>query len=76
MEFYSELRTVVIANWPVWLVSVTLILAAVIDGFELKVPNWLTYPMIVSGWLYSVTFFGWEGIGWSLLGTLIGLTLL
>jgi len=76
MEYYSELGTAILSNWPMWFVSITLILAAVIDGFELKVPNWLTYPMIISGWVYSGVYFGWEGIGWSLLGTVIGLFLL
>ena len=40
-------------NWPVWVVTVTLVVAAVIDGLKLKVPNWLTFPMIISGWVYS-----------------------
>ena len=56
-----------------WVVTITLIVAAVIDGFELRVPNWLTYPMIISGWIYSGIAFGWEGIGWSLAGTVVGL---
>ncbi len=63
-------------HWPVWLVSVTLVVAAVIDGTKLKVPNWLTFPMIVGGWLYSGIGFGWEGLGWSLMGTGVGLALL
>jgi prepilin peptidase CpaA len=63
-------------NWHVWLVTVTLVVAAVIDGTKLKVPNWLTFPMIVSGWVYSGVCYGWEGLGYSLLGTLIGLALL
>jgi prepilin peptidase CpaA len=50
--------------------------AAVIDGWALKVPNWLTYPLILSGWVYSTWAFGWEGLGWSMVGTLIGLALL
>jgi len=57
-------------------VSLTLILAEMIDGFELKVPNWLTFPLIVSGWVYSTVAFGWEGLGWSLVGTVVGLALL
>jgi hypothetical protein len=48
----------------------------VIDGYELKVPNWVTFPFILSGWLYSTAAFGWEGLGWSLLGTVVGLALL
>ena len=70
----------VIAHWPIWFVTITLVLAAVIDGFELKVPNWITFPMIISGWIYSACFaqshFGltwYEGLGWSLAGTAIGL---
>src|SRR5262245_4973226 len=66
-------------NWPVWFVTVTLIVAAVIDGMQLKVPNWITFPMIVSGWIYSATlspYAGWEGLMYSLIGTAIGLALL
>lgn len=66
----------VTAHWHVWLVTVTLVVAAVIDGLKLRVPNWITFPMIVGGWFYSLYFFGWEGLGWSLLGTLVGLALL
>jgi prepilin peptidase CpaA len=63
-------------NWPIWLLSVVLVVAATIDGWKLKVPNWITYPLIVSGWVYSVAYFGWEGLLWSLLGTAVGLLLL
>ena len=63
-------------TWPIWLVTITLVVAALIDGIKLKVPNWLTFPMIVSGCCYSGMFFGWEGFGWSLVGTAVGLALL
>lgn len=76
MEYFTQLGPALVGKWPVWFVSVTLILAAVIDGFELKVPNWLTFPLIVSGWVYSLMMFGWAGLGWSLLGTAVGLILL
>ena len=59
-----------------WLVTVTLIVAAVIDGWKLKVPNWLTFPMVISGWVASTLLFGWAGLGWSLVGTAVGLALL
>ncbi|NQT13444.1 MAG: prepilin peptidase [Planctomycetes bacterium] len=59
-----------------WLVTVTLVVAALIDGYKLKVPNWLTFPMIISGWVASAIFFGWAGLGWSLMGTAVGLGLL
>lgn len=63
-------------HWPIWLVTITLVVAAAIDGYKLKVPNWITFPMILSGWAMSAVSFGWEGLGWSLLGTLVGLALL
>ncbi len=63
-------------NWPAWLVTITLIVAALIDGYKLKVPNWLTFPMIISGWVFSTVSFGWEGLAWSLVGTAVGLALL
>ncbi len=72
----------IIDNWPVWVVSITLVVAAVIDGVKLKVPNWITFPMILTGWVYSawaaqaagMTWY--QGLGWSLLGTAVGLGLL
>jgi prepilin peptidase CpaA len=66
-------------NWPIWVVTVTLIVAAVIDGLKLKVPNWITFPMIITGWIYSTAFSpyaGWEGLAYTLLGTFVGLALL
>src|SRR4029078_10298240 len=66
-------------NWPIWVVSLTLVVAAVIDGLKLKVPNWITFPMILSGWIYSAAFSpyaGFEGLFWSLVGTAVGLALL
>lgn len=67
-----------ITNWPVWVVTVTLVVAAVIDGWMLKVPNWITFPMIISGWIYSTMAFGFgqNGLVGSLLGTVVGLALL
>lgn len=66
-------------TWPCWVVTITLIVAAVIDGLQLKVPNWLTFPMIVSGWIYSAAFSpyaGWEGLFLSIVGTAVGLAVL
>ena len=72
----SHLYGALVENWQVWLVTVTLIVAAVIDGLKLKVPNWITFPMILSGWAYSGIALGWEGLLWSVLGTIVGLGLL
>jgi prepilin peptidase CpaA len=63
-------------NWHVWLLSVVLVVAAVIDAWKLKVPNWLTFPLILGGWVYSFACFGWPGLGWSVVGTAVGLGLL
>lgn len=63
-------------NWAIWAVSVTLVVAAVIDGLYLKVPNKITYPLIVAGWIYSTYVGGLPGLGWSLLATFFGLALL
>jgi prepilin peptidase CpaA len=74
-----NLNQAIVENWPVWLVTITLVLAAVIDGMKLKVPNWITFPMIISGWIYSATvspYAGWEGLTYSLVGTAVGLALL
>jgi len=76
---FHELNRGLIENWPIWVVSLTLVVAAVIDGLQLKVPNWITFPMIISGWIYSATlspFAGWEGLMYSLIGTAVGLLLL
>ena len=73
----DQLKENVFLVWTVWgLVSATLIVAAVIDGWKLKVPNWLTFPMVLSGWGVAAVFFGWSGLGCSLLGTMLGLGLL
>lgn len=63
-------------QWPIWLVTATLVVAAVIDGWKLKVPNWITFPFVLGGWAYGAVAFGWEGLSYSLLGTLVGLGLL
>ena len=79
MPAMQELSRGLAENWPIWLVTVTLVVAAVIDGFKLKVPNWITFPMIVSGWIYSATlspYAGFEGLTYSLIGTAVGLALL
>jgi len=60
----------------VLLVSITMLVAAVIDGWKLKVPNWLTFPFVMSGWIYHVLTEGAWGIQSSLLGTVVGLGLL
>lgn len=82
MDYFQAIGSSVLEHSNVWIVSGFLVLAAVIDGFELKVPNWLTFPMIASGWLFSALATVWTGepwwigVGWSLVGTVVGLALL
>ena len=66
----------IIETWIVWFVTVVLIIAAVIDGKILKVPNWLTFPFIIFGWVHWTTQAGISGLGWSLWGTFVGMILL
>ncbi len=76
MQLWNDFPHFITENWPIWLVSAVLIVAAIIDGWKLKVPNWITFPFVVGGWIYSTAYFGWEGFGWSLVGTCVGLALL
>lgn len=69
MDFESFFLT----NWPVKLVCFILIVAAWIDGKQLKVPNWITFPMVLSGIVYNTYLNGWGGLGDSLIGMFVGL---
>ena len=60
-------------SWAVQLVCVILIVAAWIDGKELRVPNWITYPMVFSGLAFCTWVGGWSGLGAGLLGMVCGL---
>jgi prepilin peptidase CpaA len=64
------------ANWMIWMLTVVLVVAAVIDGWKLKVPNWITFPLVLIGWAYAGWVGGLSGFGASLLGTAAGLALL
>jgi prepilin peptidase CpaA len=50
--------------------------AAVIDGLKLRVPNWLTFHLVIGGWLFAAWTGGGSGLLWSLEGTALGLALL
>ncbi len=73
-------------NWMqfgYWTVAIFAVVAAWIDGTELRVPNKLTLPFVVAGWVFSMIAFElqggdwYTGLGYSLLGTTVGcLTLL
>ena len=66
-------QALLLDNWHVKLVSVILIVAAWIDGKELRVPNWITFPMVLAGLVYSTWVGGLAGLGAGLLGMCVGL---
>lgn len=57
-------------------VSAALLVAAVIDGWKLKVPNWLTFPFVLSGLAYHLITGGFSGLVGSFTGCAVGLGLL
>src|SRR5437867_1235705 len=68
-------------NWPVVVVCAGMLAAAIIDWWKFKVPNKLTFPLILTGWLLGLANnFGLDagagGIGSALLGTILGCGLL
>lgn len=60
----------------IWLVTVVLIEAAVIDGLKLRVPNWLTAHFVAGGLAYWAWQAGSGGFLGSLEGAALGLALL
>lgn len=68
-------------NWPVLVICVGMLAAAIIDWWKFKVPNKLTFPIILTGWLLGLANnlglgAGDGGIGSALLGTILGFALL
>ena len=68
---------------PLVVISFAMILAAFIDGWALKVPNWITLPLVLSGWALGALHnfgvpvdSGTGGFGIAFLGTLLGFVLL
>lgn len=60
----------------VWLVTFALVEAAIIDGWKLKVPNWLTFHLALGGLAFCTWYAGAAGLIWSLQGLGIGLAVL
>lgn len=72
-------------QWPLIFICAAMILSAVIDWWKFKVPNWLTFPIIFSGWAFGLIHTlgyhlvpgdGIGGIGSALAGTAVGSLLL
>src|SRR5579883_2965024 len=69
------------SNWPLLAIAAAMIAAAVIDWWKFKVPNRLTFPLIISGWVFGLlNNFGLDaghgGIGASITGTFLACGLL
>jgi len=65
-----------LTNWHVRVVCLVLIVAAYIDGKELRVPNWITFPFVITGLLFNAWASGWSGLGDGMLGMVVGLACL
>ncbi len=76
MEFVRDVTSQLLAHWPAWLVAITMVVAAVIDGRQLRVPNWLTFSFALAGVVYSTAAYGWPGFFGSVWGAAVGLGLL
>jgi prepilin peptidase CpaA len=68
---------------PLIVLCASMVLAAVIDGWAFKVPNWLTLSLVLSGWLIGLLHTcgvaidaGEGGLGAALLCTFVGFALL
>jgi prepilin peptidase CpaA len=74
------------ANWPIVVICIGMLAAAIIDWWKYKVPNKLTFPLILTGWALGLAnTITWEdgagiagagGIGAALFGTFLGCALL
>ena len=70
-------QTLLLEKWHVFFVGVVLIVAAWIDGKQLKVPNRLTYPFVLTGLVFNLIVAGWgdwnSGLAGGLWGMVVGL---
>src|ERR1035438_7369218 len=73
-------------NWPIVVICIGMLAAAIIDWWKFKVPNKLTFPLILTGWALGLAntitwndgagIAGAGGIGAALFGTFLGCALL
>jgi len=75
------MKLLTLENWPVMVICAGMLAAAIIDWWKFKVPNKLTFPIILTGWLLGLANnlglgAGEGGVGAALVGTLLGFLLL
>jgi prepilin peptidase CpaA len=82
-ETGAELKTFQLNLGPLAVICVGMLLAAFIDGYAFKVPNWCTLSLVVSGWYIGLMHdFGADsipgigGFGSAFAGTVLGFALL
>lgn len=76
--------SVILNSWVLTFLCLAMIVAAIIDGWKLKVPNWLTFPLILGGWMLGIGHdlswwtpaSGVGGFGAAVAGTALGCVLL
>ena len=61
---------------PVVIVALAALLAAGCDVRSFRVPNWITFPLAISGVVYHTVTGAFSGLQLSLLGALFGLSIL
>src|SRR5271165_3189340 len=47
------------------------VVAAILDLRQHRIPNWLTYPGIILGFVFRGAFMGWKGLATALAGCLL-----
>ncbi|MFM8272264.1 MAG: prepilin peptidase [Gemmata sp.] len=82
-QIWAAIRPEGLNGGPLLVIAFGMILAAFIDGWALKVPNWITFPLVLSGWALGAMHdcgiavdAGTGGFGMAVLGTLLGFVLL
>lgn len=63
------LSTMYAISW--WPVFIAVVIAAISDIRNRKIPNWLVLPVLLSGTVVSTIVEGWHGLGQSALGILL-----
>jgi prepilin peptidase CpaA len=43
-------------HWPLVVISLAMIVAAIFDGVKYKVPNFLTFPTMIAGWFVGLAY--------------------
>ena len=67
----TPIASAVPAVWIWGLLCLAGLIASITDIRETRIPNWLTFPLILSGLIQAPILGGWAGTGDALLGMLV-----